>query len=498
MSILSIEFFIMVAFAVVIYWIFPAKHRWIILLLASLLFIYLSNNYNIKACIIMLSMVLMAYATSISWEKVFSSLKKKIILLIALSFEAGLLVVLKQNIFFSSSSSLALIAPFGMSYFTLTIIGYILDTYWGVQEKESNPLKLLLFVGYFPLLTSGPIVKYKNTGEELLKCHKFCYKNIAFGCQRILWGIFKKLVIAERLSIFVNEVYGNPEKYVGLFVWISVLLFVIQLYCDFSGCLDIIYGVSDLFGISLPENFNTPFVSRSLEEFWRRWHITLGGWLREYIYYPIMKSSFMQKISETSSNHFGKKTAKKISLIVGLFFPWLLIGFWHGGTMNYVFGVGLYMWIIIVISELLSPIFKSIIIKMNIKQNCFSWHMFQSIRTVILFAIGNGFFPASSFLSGVALYKAGISVFNPNIIFDGSLIQLGLSSFDYKVLGLAILIICIAGIIRISTDMPIRNWIANQNFLFRWGIWIGLFVFTLIFGKYGPGYDPAEFIYRGF
>lgn len=391
-----------------------------------------------------------------------------------------------------------MVAPFGISFFALTLIGYILNTYWKVQEVEKNPLKFALFGTYFPLLFSGPIVKYSDTGNELVKEYRFSYQRFAFGGQRILWGLFKKLVISERLSVMVSTIYSDSLTYRGVYVWFAMCLFVLQLYTDFSGCLDVIYGISDLFHIQLPENFAHPFSSRSLSDFWRRWHISLGTWIREYIFFPIMKSSVMVSLMEYLKKKIGKKYGKRIATSIGLFFSWFLVGFWHGGTMNYIFGVGLWMWFVITISELFAPMLERLSDFLNINRDCYSWMLFQRVRTFCLFAFGLGFFPVASFKDGIAFYKAGFSIFNPWVLFDGSVLKLGLTGKDLNILFVSMVIMLIVDKISLIKCVPMREWISNQNFALRWLIWIGLFVSIWIYGLYGPGYNATDFIYTGF
>lgn len=507
MEILSFEFFIFTFIAVLLYWACPKRVRWIVLLISNIMFVWYANNFSKRACAVMIFLILTAYVAGHLFERFHSNIKlKKVILLCALASEAGFLIVLKDMQFFqryipfdaTDFQFVYLVAPLGVSYFTLSLIGYILDTYWGGARVERNLFKFFVFGSYFPLLTSGPIVKYGETSEEIFKIHYFNYDRMCFGVQRILWGIFKKIVVSERLSVIVNTVYGDPVTYSGLYIWIAMLLFVFQLYTDFSGCLDIIYGVSDLFGITLPENFDLPFVSVNLSEFWRRWHITLGLWLKSYILYPLLKSRPLIWLGGKTKKLFGKKYGKKVPTWCGLFLSWFLIGFWHGGSWNYIVGVGLWMWFVIVLGDATENIFKKAAVLLKFRTDCFSWRLYQSIRTVLLFAFGLGMFPAPSFMSGLEIYKAGFSVFNPWIFFNESFLEMGLSAIDYGVLRLSILIIATAGMIRGVKKISVREWIAGQNVIFRWFIWIGLFLIVLIYGKYGPGYDAAEFIYRGF
>lgn len=506
MDILSFDFFVFTSVAVFLYWVCPKKIRWIVLLISNIMFVWYANNFSKRVCVVMIFLILTAYVAGRLFEKFNSTIQiKKIILLCALVSEAGLLIMLKDMDFFRryllfdtvNFQFIYLVAPLGVSYFTLSLIGYILDTYWG-GRVERNLFKFFVFGSYFPLLTSGPIVKYEEISEEIFKIHHLNYDRICFGVQRILWGIFKKIVVSERLSVIVNTVYKDPVAYPGLYVWTAMLLFVFQLYTDFSGCLDIIYGVSDLFGIVLPENFDLPFISVSLSEFWRRWHITLGLWLKSYILYPLLKSRFLIWMGSKTKKLFGKKYGKKIPTWCGLFFSWFLIGFWHGGSWNYIIGVGLWMWFVIVLEDATEDIFKRAVLLLQIRTDCFSWRLFKSVRTVLLFTFGLGMFPAASFMNGLKIYEAGFSVFNPWIFFDESFLEMGLTIIDFGILRLSVLVILVAGMIRFVKKISVREWIAGQNIIFRWFIWIGLFLIVLIYGKYGPGYDAAEFIYRGF
>lgn len=500
MSVISIGFMFFVTITALLYWMFPSKCRWIVLLVASAVFVWLANDMAVGPCALMMFMVVIAYFSACSFVKK----RRKWVAFLTVIIEVGILVILKEKYFFErwihisaiDYSFVKFITPIGISYFTLTLIGYVLDSYWDEKNVEKNFFKFSLFSSFFPIISSGPIVKYRETRIQLFEHHSFCYKTISFGCQRILWGIFKKLVISERLAILVDQIYEDHTTYSGLYVWTAVLLFVIRLYTDFSGCLDIVYGVSELFGISLPENFNLPFFSSSLAEFWRRWHITLGKWMKEYVFFPIMKSRLMQSINSKLCRMLGKSMGKTTSNSIGLLVLWFLIGFWHGGRTNFI-AVTLWMWFVIVLSSFTQGYQNKLIKIARIKTNCFSWRLFQRVRTFVLFAIGVGFFPAHSFLDGIKFYYSGVSVFNPWIFFDGSFFEIGLASKDYNVLVMSVAVLFIVEMIKLK-KISVREWLSNQNTFFRWWIWISLIVIVLIYGIYGPGYNAADFIYKGF
>lgn len=497
MSIISIDFGILMAVSLILYWGLPSRYRWLLLLAVSGIFVWSANGHSKRTILVMLVSIALAYGAASFFDdarfKDRNSLKK-MVLAFALIGEAGIFVAMK-----GIWRTLPFAAPLGVSYFLLSLTGYMLDTYWGVQKAEKNPLKVLLFGSYFPLLTSGPIVRYGETGSELFKEHRFDYQRFCFGLQRILWGVFKKLVIAGRLSVIVDTIYENPQEYYGFYIWTALAAFTLQLYTDFSGCIDIVCGVSELFGIPLPDNFCLPFAAGNLSEFWRRWHITLGLWLKTYVLYPLLKSKPLQWIGDKARAGWGKKAGKKLPVWCGLFVSWFLIGFWHGGTWNYIVGVGLWFWLLIVLGEMLEPLFKKLIVWCKINTDCFGWHLFQAARTCILFMAGLGLFRAGSLIEGLKLYRAAIcNKPNPWIFFDGSFLNLGLTTADYGILRLAVLILAAAGVIRICQGQSVRQWIRGQNLYLRWGIWIGLLLIILIYGQYGPGYDAAEFIYRGF
>ena len=410
MSLVSLEFAIFVAIVALIYFILPGKYQWFILFLASVYFYYVKSAWYQSANFLVF--ILINYICSIAISK---AQKKKPIYFSGLVFDVLYLFVFKYFSFFSlpiiklfnspiivlrMNAFLSELAPTGISYFALIMIAYLTDIYWEKINVQKNPLKFATFAGFFPLLTSGPIVQYESVGDQLFeKKNSFSYDRLVSGGERILYGVFKKLVLAERLSIMVNTIYENYEVYAGFYVPIAAAMFALQLYTDFSGLMDIVLGLAEIIGIYLPENFDTPFYSLNLSEFWRRWHITLGGFLRDYVLYPIQRTNLLKKFRKFCKNKFGKgyeKNGRNLPLYVSLFISWFLIGLWHGGGLNYIFGVGLYMWVIIVLSDVTTPFFDKFKLKFNIKTECFSYRLFQRVRTFIIFMFGLSFFRAES------------------------------------------------------------------------------------------------------
>lgn len=515
MSVTSFSFLLMITIGGILYYLLPRSWQWIELLLMSVLFYFMAASpFTILYLVIS---TLTAYAVTIFWdivkEKNENSKKAASMLIIAIiMINIALWFVFKGTDFWVSISRyvnriiswkitaepLPFAAALGMGYYTLQVIGYILDCYWGTISPQKNPFKLFLFVCFFPQMTMGPISRYQQL-ESLYGHHSFSYKNVSFGAQRILWGFFKKLVLAERVAVIVNGIWDAVWEYNGYYRWIALLLFPIQMYADFSGCMDIVIGTAEIFDIKLPENFNSPFFSKTVQEFWQRWHITLGSWAKDYILYPFLKSAGMIKISKILREKTGKKRGKFITTAAGMFVLWMVMGIWHG-AFKYVVGVSIWYWALLMLGELCAPMLKKLTKLLQIPTESFSWHLFQSIRTYLIYAIGAAFFRAPFVRDGVQFVISLKDIFtngNPWIFFDGSILELGVSYQDLNIIIFAVLLIGIADMLREKYGSA-REWISKQIFVFRWFIWIGLFIFILIYGKYGPGYSAAEFIYQGF
>ena len=509
MSIMSLDFFILFGLSVLIYYLFPKKIRWILLVIYSTIFLAFSCTET--TIVYVLANIVITYISTMLMKKCHGSKWKTPILLVALLGNIGILAVLKysnfaiNNInalshFLGNKIDLGLVripAPIGISFYTFISVGYILDCYWELEEPQTNLLKTALFIGYYPQLTSGPIYRYSEMKDQLYEGHDFRYKNIAFGCQRILWGIFKKLVISSRVAIIVDGIYADVNTYNGLYIWLSAALFILQLYTDFSGCMDIILGVSECYGIILPENFKTPFRSTSVQEFWQRWHITLGGWFKDYVMYSILRLKGMKKLSKWLKKYVGKKTERQITSYFAMLCVWFLIGLWHGGQWKYVIGMGIWFWTCIVLNQLLQPIYKKIIYILKIDVNSFSWKLLMSIKVFALVAIGDMFFRLGSLKETLQAIKCGFAQYNPWIFFDGSILKLGLTYADVNIILFGILSLLIVGMLQVKFNSA-REWISKQLFVFRWSLWYILITVILVYGMYGPGYSAAEFIYRGF
>lgn len=496
-----------------IYYCVPGRIQWVALLIFSVCFFLLSST-PYTGIYLLITIISTWLCARIIYKALSQGKQKqaKAGLIAGIVVNLGMLVLLKYTDFLFGNfnrifsllyiavraESLGLLVPLGISFYTMQVMGYLLDVYWGIAVPPGNPLKTALFVGYYPLLTSGPITRWQQIGESLYQPHKFDSRTVSFGLQRMLWGVFKKLVISARIGILVDTIYGDTAAYPGFYIWLATGLFMMQLYTDFSGCMDIIIGASECYGIVLPENFRTPFFSRSVQEFWQRWHISLGGWLRDYLLYPILKTDTWNRLRIWTKTRFGKKASKQFPVWFGMLFVWLSVGLWHGGGWKYILGQGLWFWSCIVLGQALEPVFKRWIEVLKINTECFSWHLFQSLRVFVLVSIGNMFFRLKSIANTFQTIKAGITCWNPEIFFDQSLLQLGLDQKNLHVVNISLLLLLLVSVLEEREKTSVWELLEHQNLVFRWFVWFVLVFGIILLGMYGPGYDAQAFIYERF
>jgi D-alanyl-lipoteichoic acid acyltransferase DltB (MBOAT superfamily) len=294
--------------------------------------------------------------------------------------------------------------------------------------------------------------------------------------------------------------FDNVDMFSGVWVLMAAMVFAVQLYFDFSGCIDIVIGVSKCFGIILPENFNAPFFSKSIQEIWRRWHITLGLWFKDYVMYPIQKSTVFIKLGDWSRVHFGKKRGKKIPAYLAMLILWLCIGLWHGGSWKYVIGQGLYFCIIIVGSQILEPVYRKIKKALHINEGSTIWHGFQMVRTFVLFSIGQIAFRAESLSQTFYMYKRMFH--GTNLMTALIELKIGLSSqYGDKIAFIeAFIAVTIIGGLQIVDDCMVdkgkltQELITKRNTVTRWILYFILIFIVLSFQVM----QDVEFIYFQF
>ncbi|EOS25712.1 hypothetical protein C806_01839 [Lachnospiraceae bacterium 3-1] len=492
MSLTSIYFFLFMTALIIIYFIVPKKVRWIVLLVGSCYF-YLAGGLDIFC--IACATVAITYFAAIWMEKASQDIKKKRLLLsAAVVLLLGFLTLTKVSSHYGWQYRW-LVVPLGISYYTFSLIGYLADVYWKKEKAETNYLKLLLFTLYFPKIIQGPISKHKSIAGQLLEGHEFDYDNLCAGVQLAMWGYFKKLVIADRAAIFVDTVFGGLDNYLesGAILTMAVILSTVQLYCDFSGYMDIVIGISQILGIQLENNFKRPFFSKSAAEFWRRWHITLGAWFKDYVYMPIVISPRLIKFSTWVRNHFGKRTGKAMMNVIPLAVVWLLTGLWHGTGKNYVLW-GIYWGAIIITTTVFAPEIKKFNKFLHINTEASSWQLFQMVRTTAIFCVGRLITAPGSLRNSWKILLGMTHSFRLWELFDGTIYTLGLAEIDMKLLVLSIGILWIVGIQQEKSS--IRERISGWNALARWSFYAVAFVSIFMLGIYGTGYDASSFAYE--
>ena len=326
--------------------------------------------------------------------------------------------------------------------------------------------------------------------------HRFDYRQVTRGLQRMLWGFFKKLVIAERLGTLVDTVYGGYMEYPGAYIWFATVCYAFQLYTDFSGCMDIVLGMSESLGILLPENFQTPFFARSVAEYWRRWHITLGVWMKEYVFYPVLRSPFFTGLNKSWRERFGKKKGKQYATFAAMFVLWLTVGIWHGGDWKFVIGSGLLHWFYIVTEELLAPACARFMAKFRIDPQGRTVNALRVLRTFFLVCMGDLFFRAASVGDAFAMLGRAVSVWNPAILWNGALSGLGLEWVELAIVLMALMLLCAVSLLQQTGS--VRDRIGGMALPVRWILWYALLFGVILLGCYGPGYSAGEFIYQGF
>ena len=385
--------------------------------------------------------------------------------------------------------------PLGVSFYTLQVVAYVADVYTGRIAAERNPFKVALFTIWFPQVIEGPICRWNNLAPTLFAEKTFDERQFVLGCERMLWGYFKKLVIADRFNVLVNTVFGDPGSYAGFTFTAAAFFYVVQLYCDFSGGIDIALGAAGLFGVSMPENFCLPFSSQTISEFWRRWHITLGTFLRDYIFYPLTLSRPAGRLGRWLHRHCGRAAGKWVPSYLALFILWFCSGVWHGEGWHYVV-YGLYHGTIIIVGMMIAAPSAALWKKLGVPQESRTLRLFRVARTCLLVGAGEILFRADSTAQAAAIVRSILTTWNPWVLFDGTLWSLGLDFPDF-----AVGVLAAAALFAISTASrrgSLRERILRQELPIRWAVWLGGLAVVLIFGIYGPAYDPTPFVYYHF
>lgn len=520
-------FFILVLF--IVYYIIPKRYQWMLLLLASYLFYSIAGlQYLIYIAVTTLSTYYISFRLNqiqgmqstylkehkeeLSREdkkayKLSMKGKQRKWLVLCLVINFGILAVLKYSDFTITNINgvlnlfgtkplplIGFVLPLGISFYTFQTMGYLIDVYREKYSYERNIFKLALFISFFPQLIQGPISRFDDLKETLFAEHSIDGRNISFGLQRILWGFFKKMVIADRLLVGVNTIVRNPEEFQGVYVLVGMFFYAITLYADFTGGIDITIGVAEVLGIRIKENFERPYFSKSIAEYWRRWHITLGTWFKEYMFYPISISKSMLELSKKSKKNAGEWLGRRISIYIASIIVWFVTGIWHGAAWNFVVW-GLLNCFFILASQECTPLYERFHAKFHV-QHTFWYRLFQVGRTFWLMSFLRTFDCYRDVGTTLRMYGTIISRWNYGELFTGGLMRLGLSQADYLVLIAAVMLMLMVSLIGRSGS--VREKLASQPLTVRYSAYALLFIMILILGAYGVGYDASQFIYSQF
>lgn len=502
MSLVSNMFLLFVAVSAGIYYLLPEKYRWCGLLVCSYWY-YLAAGVQYVVFILFSTIVTYGSGLLVSRYLEESKKKAKLFLVLGLVLNFGMLGVVKYTnfileninaVFHMDIPGIALLLPLGISFYTFQSSGYMLDVYWNRTEAERNFLKYALFVSFFPQLLQGPIGRHSRLAGQLYTGRRPEFSDIQRGIERILWGFFKKMVLADWAAVFVDAVFTRPDLYSGLSVF-GVLFYSVQLYADFSGGMDVVIGTASLFGVTLDENFKRPFFAVSITDFWHRWHITLGTWMKDYVFYPLSLSRGMSRFGKWGKKVFGKKTGRKLPICLANIVVFFLVGVWHGAAWKYIV-YGLYNGFILAFSGLMADRYREWKKRLHIQGKEGWYHVFMVLRTFLLVNISWYFDCCDTVGQAFRMMKLAVTRFSPSQLLLIPAGREGTAFTPYVLLILAAgcLLVFILELLE-ERGMKIRERIAAMPAAVHFGIYL---ILLLSIGAFGSTAAVRGFIYAQF
>lgn len=531
MSFASARFLIFLAILFALYYLLPRRFQWKLLLVGSIVFYAFAGIY----CLAYIGVTTVSvwyvarkiddlrdsseryvaeHKSEMSKEerKAYNAAAKKRrsrLMKLCLVFNFGILAVVKYTGFVVgnvnsvisafgghtelSFASIAL--PMGISFYTFQATGYLIDVAWNKCHAERSLAKFALFVSFFPQLMQGPISRWGDLSSTLYDEHPWNSRQISLGASRVIWGLAKKLILADRLAIPLRELVSDPSKYQGIYVLAVVFLYAAELYADFTGGIDITIGVAQMFGVHITENFVRPFFSKNIAEYWRRWHITMGTWFRDYVFYPLSTAKWMLKLNQKCRAKIKNGFGRRISVYLCTLILWFVTGVWHGASWNFIVW-GLINGIVIIISQECEPLYARFHARFPALKNSRGYGAFEIVRTFCLM----------SFIRVLDVYRdvpltfrqlgTVFTRFNASALWDGSFLKLGIGMGDWIIALCAILLLYLCSLFGIKKSVRERLIDKNENLM--WAGCVLLIVLTLVFGVYGIGFDSTQFIYTQF
>lgn len=533
MTFVSLAFFAFVAALTLVYFLVPRAYRWVVLLAGSYVFYWLNSRW---LALVLLGTTLVTFLMGLwiqnvrergkAWldahraelsreeRKARNAATKKAtrrILALGVVVSLAPLIYLKYGNFLIDNANslltrlgsqrqlghLHLLLPLGISFYTLQAIAYLTDVYRGKATADRNPAKFMLFMSFFPQIVQGPIPRHSQLAGQLYEGHEFDYTRVCHGVQLMVWGLFKKLVIGERIAIPVNALFDGYASYTGPILFLAAAMYGLQVYADFSGGMDVARGVTQILGIELELNFRQPYFSASVEEFWRRWHMTMGNWMRDYVFYPLSMSRAFTTFGQKSRKLLGQYVGKRLPPFCAMFIVYILVGLWHGAAWNYVV-FGLWNGVFIMLGILMDGLHDRARQKLKINEETVTWRAFRIVRTFVVISFGRYFSRGNSLHDALEMIGRSFRHWRDiTFLTNGTLLNLGLDNANWIVLGVFLLVLFFVDLGH-ERNIAFRDAIDRQHLIFRWLIYIAAVLVILVFGMYGPQYDAARFIYQEF
>ena len=461
----SVAFILFLPIVIILYYLIPGRFRWVLLLIASY---YFYMSWRVEYIFLIVFSTLIDYFVALRMERIGEKHKRRPWLALSLFANLGLLFVFKYFNFVSESvntvcgewmPTIEVLLPVGISFYTFQTLSYSIDVYNGKQKAERHLGYFALYVSYFPQLVAGPIERFSRLTPQLKTIHQLKYEHIANGFRLILFGLFIKMVIADNLAVIVDAIYEAPNLYSSLDLSIGVVFYAFQIYGDFFGYSIVAIGAALMMGVSLMDNFKTPYLSKSISEFWQRWHISLSTWFRDYLYFPM-----------------GGNRVKQFKWILNILVVFIVSGIWHGANWTFVFWGGLYA-IIYLIEKGFNPTRKEVeATPFSIK------HIVLTLKTFILVTLIWVFFRSQSLEQALTMFK--------------ELFTNGWSAKEQLTIPIATLVAFIAFVL---IDIRLYNtrfdvWIGGHHGVVRWLIYTMLAFAIIVFA----GVEDFPFIYFQF
>ncbi len=490
----SISFLIFFPIVVLFYYLIPKKFRYIWLLIASY---YFYMSWNPRYVVLLLLSTIVTYLSGLFIPKAKTISLKRLVVALSFTINLCMLGLFKYFDFFMASlnrilnafhitavsNPFSFVLPVGISFYVFQALSYTMDVYRGEMEPEKNPVRYALFVSFFPLLGAGPIERSKNLlGQikEMDEKSKFDIDNFRSGLILMAYGLFQKMVIADRVAIFTDEIFGNYFACGTVETLFGAFAFALQIYCDFGGYSLIAIGAARVMGFTLMENFNAPYLAGSIAEFWRRWHISLSTWFRDYLYIPL-----------------GGNRKGRLRKYLNLMITFLVSGLWHGANWSFVIWGGLHG-VYQVVGDLLKPVKLKLTDALRLDREAFSFKFGQVIFTFLLTSFAWIFFKAESVTQAFGYIGRLFTKWNPWVLFDESLYNFGLDRYESGILIAAVFVLVIFDLLKAFKKINLDEFILRQNCIFRWIAITALVLSVIVYGKYGIDFDSSQFIYFAF